>query len=231
MQGVRFIFCGVVFTFCVLFFDRMSSPPPIPEAAIQSPRRRKTGLSTRIFLGVGITAGLLISVGLKNMFIPASSMKPTLRAGSHLLIERLSYQFREPVRGEIVVFKTARIESIEKMNGGRVQVYIKRLAGLPGDTLSVEAGELYVNGELFEVICDGERLPFYPYGALTEGASLTVPDNSLFVLGDNSSNSSDSRMWGFVPRENLVGRYLFTYYYDKNYLKRREAKQREQMGW
>jgi signal peptidase I len=91
--------------------------------------------------------------------------------------------------------------------------YIKRVVGLPGDTISIKAGDVYRNGKLFDESAYLNSDVKTQEGAfLTEGQVVTVPENSYFVLGDNRPESADSRSWGFVPKDNVVGKSLFVYW-------------------
>jgi signal peptidase I len=161
--------------------------------------------------------------------------QPILRfqedTGDHLFVDRISYNFRKPHRGDIVVFKTRGIEGIPDQN----QFYIKRLIGLPGETVSI--------GDDQHVRIDGRRLDastphfeniyafdtnapprqgkFGQYnGHVLEPTSvlasptdtLNVPQHSYVVFGDNTLNSLDSRYWGFVPEQNVIGKGFFVYW-------------------
>lgn len=141
--------------------------------------------------------------------------------GDALFVDRLSYHFVRPEVGEAIVFRT---ENIPATNDDKY--YIKRLVGIPGDELQVKAPKLYRNGALiagakaFEKNAEreGEYLG-YSYKRLTSRhylnhpeAKVTIPDNKFFAMGDNSPHSSDSRYWGFVPKEEMVGKAIFIYY-------------------
>ena len=137
-------------------------------------------------------------------YIPSESMQPTLEINDRLIVEKISYRFRTPQRGDVVVFRPT--EELKKQ--GYNEAFIKRVIGLPGDTVEVKNDKVYVNSqELPEKYIfipensDGYRpRPSRPYGP------TKVPDDQYLVLGDNRNNSLDSRSWGFVPRENLIGR-------------------------
>ena len=156
-------------------------------------------------------------------------------AGDHVFVDKVSYNFHAPQRGKVFVFSTRGIPRIEgglrRQGVEGSQFYIKRLAGLPGDTLRIDSPKLYINGEVppdfgFQRVMaaiNGYRgysnpMPYNPMfdmGAfyLTDPqASFHVPPNKYFAMGDNSYNSSDSRYWGTVPEENLMGRGLFVYW-------------------
>jgi len=144
-----------------------------------------------------------------------------LMTGDQLFVDRVSYHFMRPRVGQGFIFGTGHIPAI-----GLDQYYIKRLVGTPGDTLEVRSPVLYRNGgpitgaRAFDL--NAGRVP--PYGGYTfgdtlfggrhlfQGQTLTVPPGSFFAMGDNSANSSDGRVWGFVPAADVVGRPLFIYY-------------------
>ncbi len=144
-----------------------------------------------------------------------------LSTGDHLFVDRVSHHFLPFRRGEIMIFNTENLLYQRQPLAGFF--YIKRLAGLPGDTLKIEQGRLRIKpaGEKeFRPATDFsakfERIEsglggyhgYVPTGFLAEGAEYTVPADMFFVLGDNSRNSLDSRYWGSVPRKNVVGRAL-----------------------
>ncbi len=139
-----------------------------------------------------ILAFLIKSFILQISYIPTGSMIPTLNDGEAVLVVRIPYYFREPERGEIIVFKYPLDPSKE---------YVKRLIGLPGDTVEIKQGNVYVNGKLLEENYV-KRKSDDNYGP------VKVPKDSYFVLGDNRPVSVDSRYWGFVPKKNLVGKAL-----------------------
>lgn len=123
------------------------------------------------------------------------SMKPTLKEGDLLLVNKLAYKWTEPKHGDIVVFH---------FQGNKNEDYIKRLIGLPGDVVRVENGTVYIN--------DQALVEPYIAAQPAYNGSWTVPQGELFVLGDNRNNSSDSHHWGFVPMEDIVGKAIFIYW-------------------
>jgi signal peptidase I len=128
-------------------------------------------------------------------YIPSSSMENTLEINDRLLIEKISYHFRQPQRGDIVVFSPT--EKLIQQNFK--DAFIKRVIGLPGETIEVKGGRVYVNNQpLREKYI--KQLPQYDYGP------VIVPDGQYLVLGDNRNNSYDSHYWGFVPQGNIIGR-------------------------
>ncbi|OGQ97870.1 MAG: signal peptidase I [Deltaproteobacteria bacterium RIFOXYA12_FULL_61_11] len=167
-----------------------------------------------------------------SYLVPTGSMQPTLREGERFFANKLAYrlklpftkttlfQWAEPERGDIIVFKYPRDEA---------QTFTKRVVGLPGDRLELREKRLLINGEAVETRWLGQRgeyrvaeerfgetthlvrqLPLEtPFDTVRE---LTVPQGMLFVLGDNRDRSADSRSWGFVPLENVDGRLVLRWF-------------------
>ncbi len=143
--------------------------------------------------------------------------------GDQLFVDRFSTHFFKPEVGQGFVFRTGNIKGI-----GQDQYYIKRLVGAPGDTLEIKEPVLYRNGEaisgaeafdlnnkrvgLYRGYKNGEKPWEKNLGLLGAGEILKVPEGSFFALGDNSYNSADGRVWGFVPAKDAIGRPLFIYY-------------------
>ncbi len=153
--------------------------------------------------------------------------------GDQVLVDKLSYHFRKPRRGEVFVFNTKHIDGINLENPDHgSQHYIKRLAGLPGDELSIRSGDrkLYVGGQpaserYLQRVWEGTGEGYRGYGFVNpdktgewdEGVRdgervYALGDGRYMALGDNSYNSSDSRMWGSVPEPNVVGPALMVYW-------------------
>ncbi len=131
-------------------------------------------------------------------YVGSESMVPTLRVWDRLLINKLAYDFSGPNRGDIVLFESP---------SGAKDPLIKRVVGLPGETIELRDGTLYVNGEPREEPYLRERRP--------DGRSYgpqKVPEDHVFVMGDNRANSFDSRFFGPVPQENLIGESLVRFW-------------------
>ena len=130
-------------------------------------------------------------------FVKGQSMEPAFENGDYLIIDELSYKLRTPERGEVVVFKYPNDPS---------QRYIKRIISLPGETVEIQGGKItIVNAEGKEVLDE----KYLTSGALTSGdIKVTLGVKEYFVLGDNRAASSDSRRWGTLPEDNIIGRVL-----------------------
>jgi signal peptidase I len=141
--------------------------------------------------------------------------------GDQVFVDKLSYNFIHPHRSDVFVFRTNHILGIREDPEAGAPYFIKRLTGTPGDELRIDSPRLYINGELgreFGIARVMAAQP--PYKGYAPGqaflatpeSTFAVPPNAYFAMGDNSFNSYDSRYWGPVPEENLVGRGLFVYW-------------------
>jgi signal peptidase I len=132
----------------------------------------------------------------------SGSMAPTIAANSTVTIESFSYWFRNPQRGEIVVYQTQGL-----IGTPADQLFIKRVVGLPGEQMIISNGFLFVNGGAVTITNEFGPIIFHtlPSESLTIVTNLTIPTGSYFVIGDNASNSLDSRMHGPVPRAQIIG--------------------------
>lgn len=145
-----------------------------------------------------------------------------IRLGDALFVDRLSYHFRKPRVGDPFVFRTNQIlDAVGKATGDYTpKYYIKRLAGKEGETLEIKDHTLLVNGQPRDEVAafernaaqEGEYVGYKNVGRLGTDAKMEVPEGSFVALGDNSANSADSRYWGYVPEESVVGRAIFIYY-------------------
>lgn len=130
--------------------------------------------------------------------VHGASMEPNFRNGDYLIVDEISYRLQEPKRGEVVVFRYPNDLS---------QRYIKRIVGLPGETVEVQGGKVMISGSSADpqtfTLDEGRYLT----GENTEGSlKVKLGGNEYFVLGDNRQFSSDSRIWGSLPRQDIIGR-------------------------
>ncbi len=137
--------------------------------------------------------------------IPTGSMRPTFLEGDRIFVDKLSYQFKNPERGDIVVFKYP----LDKKKD-----FVKRLVGFEGDRILIKDGLISVNGQSLN------EPPFSDYYYYNrddwlygrENVEVVVPKDNYFVLGDNSGSSQDGRYWGFVPKKLLIGKAELIYW-------------------
>jgi signal peptidase I len=210
------------------------APPPTPEAPPRhqshNPVDRLTrnlphGLRVTIDWAVTIIGAIAIVLLVKAYVInpyriPSSSMEPTLhcaepaagciaRFSDRVLANRFIYHLRDPRRGEIIVFQTPSAAQVQCGAGG---TFVKRVIGLPGETIEVRLqrgdGYVFINGKpLDEPYVENSRR-----GESQSFGPVKIPEGQYFMMGDNRSQSCDSRRWGSVPRENLIGKVFATYW-------------------
>ena len=132
--------------------------------------------------------------------VKGQSMEPNFQNGNYLIIDEISYRFKEPARGEVVVFRYPYNPS---------QRYIKRIIGLPGEVVEIKDTQVHIfNKDGQETIL--EEKTYLPGTDLTFGnLKLMLGEGEFFVMGDNRPSSSDSRAWGVLPRENIIGKVAF----------------------
>lgn len=141
---------------------------------------------------------------LRPFEVKGDSMYPNFKDGEYILTNLISLRLGNPKIGDVVVFKAP---------NDKEKDYIKRVVGLPGDTVSMKDGNVYVNGVEFDESKFLKPDIQTSVGAfLAEGQEATVPEDSFFVLGDNRPYSSDSREWGFVRKSDLIGISFFVYW-------------------
>lgn len=128
-------------------------------------------------------------------YITSEAMLPTLEVNDRLIVNKLDYRLNSPQRQDIIVFNP--VPALQERN--YQDPFIKRIIGLPGDSIEVKAGKVYINNKPLSEDYIAEP-PSYQFGP------VTVPPNSYFVLGDNRNNSFDSHYWGFVPKDYIIGR-------------------------
>lgn len=140
---------------------------------------------------------------LQPFIVDGESMEPNFHNNQALLVDKVSFHFREPNRGEVIIFEAPKSPGED---------YIKRIVALPGETITIKSGQVYINGQKMEedyLLNPGET---YAGQTLEDVFQKTLGPNEYFAMGDNRLHSSDSRDWGIVPKTNLVGRpYLSVY--------------------
>jgi signal peptidase I len=187
--------------------DRITAPLPPPWRTI---------VDWAITIVIAVAAVLLIKAFVVNPYrIPSSSMEPTLhcarpapgceaRYSDRVLANRFIYHLRDPKRGDIVVFETPP-QAAERCGAGGT--FVKRLIGLPGETIEERKGSIYIDGKKLEE-------PYVPEDEAdtNDYGPRKIPDGYYFMMGDNRAQSCDSRVWGPVPRANLIGEVFAVYW-------------------
>ena len=189
---------------------------PIDRATAGLPGPWRTAVDWLVTIVVAVAAVLAIKAWVVNPYrIPSSSMEPTLHCAApqpgcaasfsdRVLANRFIYHFREPERGDIVVFETP---PEARARCGAEGTFVKRLLGLPGDRIAVRDGFIYVNGRRL-------REPYLNPGQRYHMSfrARQVEAGHYFMVGDNRAQSCDSRFWGSVPRVNLIGEVFAVYW-------------------
>ncbi|MGL5059790.1 MAG: signal peptidase I [Microcoleus sp.] len=153
-----------------------------------------------IALGLAI---LIRSFVAEPRYIPSDSMIPTLHVGDRVVVEKISYYIQPPATGDIVVFVPP--DSLQEQGFTKDQAFIKRVIGLPGQTVAVKQGLVYLNNKPIAENYIAQP-PNYRWGP------QLVPEDRYFVMGDNRNNSNDSSRWGFLPKQNIIGRAAFRFW-------------------
>lgn len=135
--------------------------------------------------------------------VDGKSMEPNFQNGEYILTDKLSYRFHDPKRGDVVVFHSPQDERSD---------FIKRIIGVPGDTVRVEGGYVYLNDKKLEEGYINEPGDVLSGRFMREGLEILVPESQYLVMGDNRGHSSDSREWGLVTSTGIVGRAFFRYW-------------------
>jgi len=174
-------------------------PSPLEAAPSAAPatQPRRSHVLREIVETVLLTAAifLIVNAATGRFRIEGDSMEPNLHNGEYVLIDKISYLLHPPERGDVVVFTPPNNE----------RDYIKRVIGLPGDTVEVKGGQVYVNG----VVLDE---PYLQHVILRDESARIVEAGRYFVLGDNRNNSSDSRSFGTITPQSIVGRAWLVYW-------------------
>ncbi|HPP66962.1 MAG TPA: signal peptidase I [bacterium] len=174
------------------------------KAEISKKSRRKKEIMSWVWAIVAVL--ILRQFFIQAFVIPSESMKPTLKIHDRLLANKIIYKIRQPHRWEVIIFRYPENPKV---------YFVKRLVGLPGETLEIKNGHVYINQVVMEYP-DYITTPLYYYNdedaIFGVHGSIMIPENAFYALGDNSINSKDSRYWGFIPSKNLVGKALFIYW-------------------
>jgi len=149
-------------------------------------------------IAIAIILAVIIRVFLfQPFFIPSGSMEPTLTEGDRIIVSKMNYRLSEPQRADVIVFKYP----VDPRKD-----FIKRVIGLPGETLLIRDSKIFIDGKLIEQ-------PFLPPGLkYGDFGPVSIPEGEYFVMGDNRNNSDDSRGWGTLPRENIIGEAVLIYW-------------------
>jgi signal peptidase I len=186
-------------------------PLPAPDAPPAAQNWK--GFLREIFETVGLALILFLAINLisARVRVEGFSMVPTLKNGEYVLISRLSYKLGDFQRGDIIVFRPPMYPDAplwQRIFGLPIdddyEDYIKRIIGLPGETVRIANGTVYINSV--------KLVESYIAAPPDYSSEWTVPAGQLFVLGDNRNNSADSHAWGFLPEGNVLGKALVVYW-------------------
>jgi len=135
--------------------------------------------------------------------VKGASMEPTFISGDYILTSKVTYKLRQPKIGDVIVFKSPKNPDIE---------YIKRVIGLPGEKVVIKNSQVFVNDKLINENYISAATNLWHEGYVKEGEPLIVPKNYIFVMGDNRPRSSDSREFGPVTIDSIIGQVFYRYY-------------------
>jgi signal peptidase I len=246
MDFALILFTALLVTGGIWLLDRLFRRPQAENIQTSGPdevlvARKEPWLVeyAKAFFPVILLVFVLRSFVVEPFRIPSGSMLPSLQVGDFILVNKFSYGLRLPIinkkivemslpqRGDVMVFRFPHDESIN---------FIKRVVGLPGDTVEYRNKQLYINGaqmlrqrvgtypfeeagrrhivanHFSEALGDSKHDILTDPGKRTTGMSFTVPEGHYFVMGDNRDYSNDSRFWGFVPERNVIGRAFFIWF-------------------
>jgi signal peptidase I len=174
-----------------------------------APTRRRVLLQAAVVVALAVVIAIVLRTFVVGTYlIPSGSMEPTLRINDRILVDKLSYHLHGIHRGDIVVFSTP---PAENCGGPRVADLVKRVIGLPGETVSLSDGQVYIDGKLLAEpwFATGTEPPTTP-GPSSELYALRhpfkVPADHVYVMGDNRTVSCDSRYWGPIIESSIVGK-------------------------
>jgi len=168
--------------------------PPTVEAAVPQHRSHLLREVVETVL-LTVVIFLLVNAATGRFRIEGASMEPNLHDSEYVLIDKISYRLRPPERGDVIVFERQ----------GNERDYIKRVIGLPGDTVQIAGGQVLVNGRALDE-------PYLNTTMLNDMPARTIDPDHYFVLGDNRNNSSDSRSFGSIAAKDIIGRAWLVYW-------------------
>jgi signal peptidase I len=172
-----------------------------PDAILQAPPEKEGIKWGQIFLDIleTVVLALVLFLGINaisaRVRVDGFSMNPTLLDGEFVLVNRMAYRMGTMQRGDIIVFRSTTSPDLD---------LIKRIIGVPGDDITIQNGQVIVNGNVLNE-------PYIAAEPLYQG-NWKVPEGHLFVLGDNRNDSSDSHQWGLLPFDNIVGKAILIYW-------------------
>lgn len=175
-----------------------TKPAPIPS------KKWSSWQENLILIAISLCLAVIIRIFIAEpRYIPSDSMVPTLHTGDRLVVEKVSYRFHPPSQGDIIVFQPP--AELQRRGYPQDQAFIKRIIGIPGKILKVSNGQVYLDGQPLkeDYIAEPANQPFPP---------VQIPEDQYFVMGDNRNDSNDSRYWGFLPRQNIIGRAAFRFW-------------------
>ena len=158
-------------------------------------------LETVVFIG-SIFIVIYLFILTPNQVIGAS-MEPTFQTGDYILTSRVTYKFRKLERGDVVVFKSPKNPDVE---------YIKRIIGLPGDVINISNGEVRINNNLLAEKYISAATNLRDIDCIKDNVSYTVPQNYIFIMGDNRPRSSDSREFCAITIDSIIGDVFYRYF-------------------
>jgi len=179
----------------------MSTESKLDPQVTVKPWWQQHGETIRIFVVALAIALFLRTFIVEPRFIPSGSMEPTLQVGDRILVDKISQQWQAPERGDILIFYPPKSPAIED----NTKAYIKRLIGIEGDRIAVKNDKVYRNGEALNEVYIAEA----PRYLMRE---VIVPKGYYWMMGDNRNHSNDSHIWGFLPKENVIGKAALRFF-------------------